>query len=357
MKSHRGPLLVLFALSAAGVFAQVAPASASSDSRPDTTVAVSPGSTLEIENFGGAISITTWDKNAIRIEVDRSVGEQVTIERAGSTIALKPRTRRWVPGVVNFQITAPRWIKLDLSGVNTSIDVENCEAEVHAETVNGDVTARGGQGPYSLSSVQGEVRVQGARGRVDASSVNEGVQLEEISGPIVAESVNGGIVIKRSRSESIEASTLSGPVRFEGDLAKSGSYRFTTHNGCIDVVMPEHADATVSLSTFSGGIDSSFPVTLKKLEAKRFRTVFGSGTAKLDLESFQGTIFLRRPNEAGSDCFSDEDAKELRKEMRKELHLKVHKDVKDLKDLKEKDKDRDKDDEEKDSGDEGDEEE
>jgi DUF4097 and DUF4098 domain-containing protein YvlB len=119
--------------------------------------------------------------------------------------------------------------------------------------------------------------------------------------------VNGGIEIEGALSDSVDASTVNGPVTFEGRVSDRGFYRFATHNGCIDVAMPERSNATVSLSTFSGGIDSSFPVTLKKIKSRRFETTLGTGRAKFELESFQGTIFLRRPGEARARCDDDDE--------------------------------------------------
>jgi hypothetical protein len=278
--------------------------------QPDTTIVVKPGITLEIENFGGAISVNTWDRDAIKIAADRSLKDRILIERTGSALRLKVKSRRWVPGSVRYRITAPRWMKLELSGINTDIDVEDSRGEVRIETVQGDVTLKGCAGFASLSSIQGLIRVQGGRGRIEASSVNQAVHLENVVGPIFAESVNGGILIEGAQSDSVEASTVNGPVTYEGAISDAGFYRFATHNGCIDVAMPERSNATLSLSTFSGGIDSSFPVTLKKIRSRRFQTTLGSGRAKLELESFQGTIFLRRPNETRSSCTSEDEEKD-----------------------------------------------
>lgn len=276
--------------------------------QPDTTIVVRPGTSLTIENFGGSIDVKTWDRNAVKIAAEHSLRDVVLIVRTGSTIQLKAKSRHWVPATVNYRIVAPHWMKLELSGVNTDIDVQDSRAEVRAETVQGDITLRGGSGFASLSSVQGGIHAQDVRGRVEASSVNERVRLTNVTGPISAESVNGGIEIEGAHSDSVEASTVNGPVSFEGVVSDQGYYHFATHNGCIDVAMPEQANATLSVSTFSGGVDSSFPVTLKKVRSKRFQTTLGNGRARFELESFQGTIFLRRPGEARADCDDEEDA-------------------------------------------------
>jgi len=279
--------------------------------QPDTTIVVRPGTSLEIENFGGDIDVKTWDRDLVKIAAEHSTRDRVVITRTGSTLQLKAKSRHWIPATVNYRITAPRWMKLELSGVNTDIDIQDSRAEVRAETVQGDITLRGGIGFASLSSVQGAILAQDVRGRVEASSVNERVRLTNVTGAIYAESVNGGIEIEGAHSDSVEASTVNGPVSFDGVVSDQGYYRFATHNGCIDVAMPEPSNATLSVSTFSGGIDSSFPVTLKKVRSKRFQTVLGNGRATFELESFQGTIFLRRPGETRASCGQDEDTKDV----------------------------------------------
>lgn len=164
-------------------------------SQPDTTFAVRPGTSLDIENFCGPISVKTWDKDALKIAVNHSVRDHVTLERTGSEIHLKVKSRRWVPGTIHYRIVAPRWMKLGLWGVNTSVDVQDSGGEIHVETVQGDITLKGSTGFASLSSVQGGILAQDVRGRVEASSVNETVRLANVTGSIFAKSVNGGIEI------------------------------------------------------------------------------------------------------------------------------------------------------------------
>lgn len=306
--------------------------------QPDTTIVVRPGTSLEIENFGGSISVKTWDKDALKIAAEHSLRDRVIIERVGSAIRLKVKSRRWVPATIDYRILAPRWMKLELSGVNTDIDVQDSHGEIRAETVQGDITLKSSSGFASLSSVQGAISAVDVRGRVEASSVNDKIRLANVIGPIFAESVNGGIEIEGAQSDSVEASTVNGPVSYEGVVSDAGYYHFATHNGCIDVAMPEQSNATVSLSTFSGGIDSSFPVTMKKIRSQRFQTTLGSGRARIELESFQGTIFLRRPSEARATCDDDEDKdgadKTVKYKIEKstEKHEKIHKSEKSHKD-------------------------
>ena len=65
----------------------------------------------------------------------------------------------------------------------------------------------------------------------------------------------------------------------------------------MSVSIPERANVTVSVATFSGDFDSSFPVTLKDKQKHRFTFTLGTGSARLELESFDGSINLRRPGQ------------------------------------------------------------
>jgi len=88
-------------------------------------------------------------------------------------------------------------------------------------------------------------------------------------------------------------------VTYDGALKDAGSYRFSTHNGEIAVTVPERANATVSVATYNGEFSSSFPVQLKETRrGKRFNFTIGNGGARVELESFQGEIRLRRPGDA-----------------------------------------------------------
>jgi DUF4097 and DUF4098 domain-containing protein YvlB len=190
-------------------------------------------------------------------------------------------------------------MSLELSGVNTEVSVENSGGEVHIETVQGEVTVTGGTKVVEASSVEGAVQVSNASGRIEVSSVNGSVEVERSSGIVMASSVNGEIVLRALESADVEASTVNGGVLYDGSIRNDGSYRFSTHNGEIECTVPENASAEVSVSTFSGEFTSDYPLQLKETRSKRFNFTLGTGSARIELESFQGTIRLRRPGNLG----------------------------------------------------------
>ena len=265
----------------------------------DTTINVSARVRLEVHTHAGEIRVNAWSRNAVRIQADHNRRARIEIEGSQSTLQVRARTARGEPANVDFVITAPATARLALSGVSTDIIIDGINGEVTAETVSGDISLRGGSEYVSLGSVEGDVQVDGATGRVQVGSVNGDVDLSNIRGRIVAETVNGDVSLERIESEDVEAGTVSGDVSFSGSIADRGRYRMTSHNGDLTVTVPERISATVSVSTFNGEFESSFPVTLTEIRpGQRLTFTLGSGSARLELESFNGTIELRRAGQA-----------------------------------------------------------
>ena len=261
----------------------------------DTTFAVKPGTRLEVSNFAGAIAVKTWPKNAIRIEASHSPRVFVEIDDTPTRVSVRGRSTRGVPTQVDYDLTVPSWIGLDLSGVATDIEVSGLKGEIKAETVRGDINVKGGLNYISLGSVEGEVALTGARGRIELSSVNQGILALDLAGDVEAETVNGDIDLRSIVAKSLKASTVNGAILYLGSLDDGGVYEMSTHNGDIAVGVPEKANVSVSVATFGGDFGSTFPVTVTQSHKKHFSFTLGTGAARLDLESFQGTIRLARP--------------------------------------------------------------
>jgi hypothetical protein len=285
----------------------------------DTTLAVPARVRLELENFGGEIVVASWDRKAVRVQAEYQPGTSVDCEVGPATIVLRSvrlvripelTSRRRVrvqripiPTQVDYRLTVPRSMNLRLSGVNTRITVAGVEGDISAETVNGRVAIRGGRGNVKVSAVTGGVEVIGSRGSIEASSVNDDVTLQDVEGPVHAESVSGDVILERIGSDEVEASTVSGNLRYSGTLRPGGSYQLESHSGDLTVILPEHPDVTISADTYSGEFSSSFlprnpTSTSVRGRGKEFEFTLGDGRAELSLESFSGLIRLERAGES-----------------------------------------------------------
>lgn len=261
----------------------------------DTTVAVQRGQRLEISAQTGEIIVHTWPRSAVRIQATGGNLGRLSIDQSPVAVRIHALSPRGGPAHVNFDLTVPAWMSLRLSGVNTTMRVTGTEAAVTAETVSGDVEVTGGNELVSLRSVEGAVTLAGAKGKLDVGSVNSDVTVRDVSGDLQAETVNGAVLLEKVQSDNVEANTVNGDVVYDGTIQPNGRYRFVTHNGDVTMAIAEGASALVSVSTFQGDFESAFPVTLTERHGKRFDFTLGSGSARIDLESFGGTIRLVRP--------------------------------------------------------------
>jgi hypothetical protein len=268
----------------------------------DTTFTVATGARLAIHSFQGDIVVHPWTKNAIRIEADHDEQTRVAVTRQGDSWDVQGHGYRHRPTEIDYEITAPPWVALDIEGVHGDISIDGWKSDVIVETVNGSVSLQGGVGLIQLSSVTGSVSVDGAKGRLQLSSVQDGVDVHGAEGEINAEAVAGDIVLDNVRSKLVEASSVNGDIAFKGTVDAGGRYKLATHSGDLDVALPSEGNATVTVATFAGEFETTFPVQLATSRPGRgYRFTLGTGKAMVELESFMGTINLHRIQDSAKD--------------------------------------------------------
>jgi hypothetical protein len=262
----------------------------------DTTIAVRAGTRLEVHNMNGSITVRTWARNEVRVVAEHSKKDQVEVEYGGAVLKVSASGRRGASHEVDYQLTVPAAMDLTLGGVYADVSVEGSTGRIAVETVQGDVVVRGGRSLVTLHSTNGDVEATGVQGRLEANSTNGTVTIEDAEGEVYAEGVNGDVSLRGIRSGNVDVSTVNGSIDYHGTVQDEGTYRLSTHNGDVTMTVPAAANATVTVSTFSGDFESDFPVTLTGgRQGKRFSFTIGSGKATMELESFQGSIHLVRP--------------------------------------------------------------
>jgi DUF4097 and DUF4098 domain-containing protein YvlB len=263
----------------------------------DETIAVQRGARLVVNNFAGEVVIRAWDKDSLRVVARHQPRTKVSI-RPGTTGVSINSGGSMGPASVDYEITAPGWMPLRIEGTYNFVTIEGAQAEVFVSTVRGDVIIKGGSGAVTAKSVEGEVQVGSARGKVNASSVNEKVRITDTTGDITAESVNGDITMTGIDSRSVDAASVNGTIIYEGKLADGGHYSFGTHNGDVALGIPENTNATFTIRTYQGSISTDFTLDghnpRQESRGRRVSATLGNGSADVSLETFGGSIRLRK---------------------------------------------------------------
>lgn len=239
----------------------------------DTTLVVPRGLNLDVANYSGEVLIDAWDKSSLRIRTDHYEQDKVLVTPLESGLLIKAYSKHQEERGAVIRLTVPAWMNLDISGIHTDVVIAGTEGQVQVETVHGDVLVKGG------------------RKRINLATVNQDICLSDAVGTVAAETVNGDAYLWRIDSDSVTVSTVNGLIAYEGTIHDKGVYQLTSHNGDISVGMPDNASAAVAISTFSGDFESSFPITLtEKRAGTRFQFCVKTCSARVELESFQGTI-------------------------------------------------------------------
>ncbi len=261
----------------------------------DTVVSIDPGARLVIENFRGEVTINTWERNEMRVIGDHSSRTYVDVVQSRSAVRLTADAYAG-PAQVDYELTVPISMDIDIRGTFVNADIDGSEGEVRVFTTQGDIDVRGGRGFIQLETVNGRVNLEEADGNIEVQSTNGRVTVTGASGEIAATSVNGRVTLQGIESSDVRAETTSGGVYFDGTIVDGGRYTLNTHSGDVVVAMQEGVNATFGVSTFSGNLDTAFPVTVTGTRARGrpFSFTLGDGSARVELRSFSGDIELTR---------------------------------------------------------------
>ena len=260
----------------------------------DTLFSVGANATVEVENMVGDITISTWDRNAVRVQATGAA--DVHFDSEDSEVSVEAQM---VPGhgfrATDFTLTIPVNADIEVHTIEGRISIEGTTGRIDAQSVKGLIRVNGGRNTIDVGSVEGGIELSGARGRVEAHSVNEFVSLTDVIGDIEATTVNGPVTLERCDAQNLEASSVNGAIVFRGPIHSDGWYRMETHNGTIDITIPRGANATISAFTYNGEFEADFPVTVTEAEPGKSTTItLGSGDADIELETFNGAILLKR---------------------------------------------------------------
>jgi DUF4097 and DUF4098 domain-containing protein YvlB len=260
----------------------------------DTILPAPSGTELRVNLMQGDVTVRGWDRREVRVQ---SAGGGLDVRATNGTIKVGTDVLRGGGQPQSVTLSVPRDMAVELSGPTLTADLADLDGEVSVSTTHGGIRLEGGSAYIRLHSLQGDVEVRGARGRIDAETNQGDVSVTSSSGPIRAHSLNGTVTLEGVTSDAVDAYSLNGDIVYAGSLETGGTYSLSTHAGDVVVKVPADASVAISASTFGGAFESAFPVTLRKAESGG-RTVtlsLGTGGARMELQSFGGTIRLERP--------------------------------------------------------------
>jgi putative adhesin len=231
-----------------------------SDSRAFTeefhqTYALSPEGRVALDNINGAVHISAWDRNEVKVDAVKYARtkdrlEDIRIEVDSGKDYLSIRTKYdhdhgWGthndPGGVEYTLTVPRIARLD-----------------------------------EIKLINGHLDVTGVSGEVNASCINGRLEARELAG--------------RDR-----LSTINGTLDARFDQLAGHSVELNSVNGSIELTIPSDSKAEVEASTVSGSIENDFGLHVNhhRFVGHDLRGELGGGGTHIRLENVNGRIEIR----------------------------------------------------------------
>ena len=264
----------------------------------DSTFAVRSGARLELQSVSGSVRIKAWNRPQIRVQAETD-GARVDLDASSSGVSVRAIPRRG-EGDVDFTISVPVGTALEVHAISADIDASAVCGPVRLGSISGGVTLVCASGDVEVESVSGDVSATDIRdGHTEISSTSGDVQVRQVKGSLSARSVSGDVTLDRVDGDDVGVETVSGEIGFSGPVHDNGRYRFRSHSGDVTVRTDGDLNATVSVSTFSGDLESDWPITISpgrggRMHGQEWEFTVGNGGARLTLGSFSGTIYLRR---------------------------------------------------------------
>jgi DUF4097 and DUF4098 domain-containing protein YvlB len=261
----------------------------------DTTITVRSGARFELTSVSGSVRIRSWNRSAIRVNAE-SDGARVNVDASPLSVSVRSIPRRG-EGNVDFTISVPTGTALEIHTISADIDAAGVNGDARLASISGGVTLAGSSGDVEAESVSGDVSASDIRGgRIDVASTSGDVVVRQARGDLNARSVSGDVSLEQVDAQDVGVETVSGDVGFAGPIHESGRYRFRSHSGDITLRVAGELNAAVDVSTFSGDLEPDWPITVKpgRMHPREWEFTVGNGSARLELESFSGTIYLRR---------------------------------------------------------------
>src|ERR1700737_2793272 len=142
------------------------------------TYPFSPGGRVELDNINGAVHVTGWDRNEVRVDAIKYANSKERLDEAkiegdakNSEISIRTQYPNHRHGfgdgygdhaaTVEYTLSVPRSANLDeIKPVNGPLDIEGVAADVRASCVNGHLFAHHLGGRAELSTVNGKVEAE-----------------------------------------------------------------------------------------------------------------------------------------------------------------------------------------------------
>lgn len=266
-------------------------------SRVDTTFRFDRNGSITIDARNGEIVVTGWARDEVHVRAS-SDDDNIRLDASSSRVLLEAAGSRRGSDT-RFEISVPFGARVNARSQTGDITIKATRGQVEAHTNNGDLRIDDAAIRLDASTLSGDITANTISGDIAVSTMSGDVRFTDVRGNIDVGTVSGDIDLRGVTAKTVRAKTTSGGVTYDGMIDPAGRYELSTHSGDIGLHIPREANAQLTISTWSGAVDSQFPIVLKPGEhgisvarSKRYTFEIGAGAARITADTFSGDITI-----------------------------------------------------------------
>ncbi|HUQ18689.1 MAG TPA: DUF4097 family beta strand repeat-containing protein [Gemmatimonadaceae bacterium] len=252
---------------------------------------------VRISNLVGSVHVTGWDRDSVALRGSLPKGDKLFMGGGpqGMKMFIEPGNDR-NPQPTRLDVMVPARAKLWIKTATADIEVSGVTGELDLYVVGGTIRVNGNPAELNAEAIDGDIHVTGSPGWLRAKSASGDVTLKGTSEDVAISTVSGAIGVDGGKFERAKIETVTGGIRFNGDIVRGAAINFDSHSGPLDITIPRKTGADFNIASIAGSItnDLNYARPTKGRYGRGSELVMtnSSGGARVTVTSFKGSITL-----------------------------------------------------------------
>jgi DUF4097 and DUF4098 domain-containing protein YvlB len=263
--------------------------SAASADRLERHFKVEAHPVITIHNPNGTVTVRAWTKSDVMVVAKRATSEvEVDAEQTGNRVDVQTRQVADTASPddlrTDFEISVPEDAELQIHNDSGGVNVSNVLGDMNVETIAAGVDLEDTAGYLTVKTVGGAFQCLRCAGRLEVTSISGNFKLIDL------------------KSVYVRAQTSEGNILFNGSFLPNATYVLKNYSGAIEVRFSPGDSFDLSATSLKGKVHNEANLTPSSHHhfVPRFgNALFGSynsGRARVELNSFDGTINILKRN-------------------------------------------------------------
>lgn len=279
-------------------FVLLLPAMLSAQQRVSSGFQLDADGSLRVQVTAGTVRILAWERDSVSVTGTIAPGGGTYYGggrgRAGK-LGIESRDPSGAGPGADIEVRVPARARLWVKTVSAMVNIEGTQGEVDCVSVAGSFRIVGQPKVLSAETMDGLITIEGAGGVVRVRTGGGNISIRGPGGDITASSVGGSVDVTSDTLERARLESVTGAVRFTGNLAAGGALEAETHSADVVLRFLGNLDAEVSLASVGGMVFNKLsPKASAPPKGKPVVFWSGEGGARVTARSFKGNVTISR---------------------------------------------------------------